>query len=237
MSASSPSAPLETFVVEKSDWLDALAPPFRGEFLASIRELPIHSARRFPPPKRGRVPFGHELRVLRRFLAGERTPFDPSAFAGLYRRTAHAREQLFYRGLIQSLALSPSEWDALLGAAAARVWRDRELLREGDGGLWCRFCVYAIGDVMLIGDTERTKLLRRVLVGQDSFMTAEFMRERRLGPVRRYLDVGPGSGVVLLCVSPHADERVGLDINPRAVAVSRLNAELNGIECRVLLED
>ena len=89
----------------------------------------------------------------------------------------------------------------------------------------------------LIGDTERTRLLRRVLVGQDSFMMAEFMRERRLGHFRRYLDVGPGSGVVLLSVSPHADERVGLDINPRAVAVTRLNAELNRIECRVELED
>jgi release factor glutamine methyltransferase len=237
VSASSADAPIESFVVEKSDWLDVLVPPFRSEFLTSIRELPIRTARRFPPPKRGRVPFGHELRVLRRFLSGESTLFDPSAFAPLYRRAASQREQLFYQALIQSEALSRAEWDVLLGPGAAGAWIDKELVREGDGGLWCRFCVYAIGDVLLIGDTERTRLLRRVLVGQDSFMMAEFMRERRLPHVRRYLDVGPGSGVVLLSVSPHADERMGLDINPRAVEVSRLNAELNGIECRVLLED
>ena len=237
MSASSAAAPRESFVVEKNDWLDELDGSFRAEFLASIRDLPIASARRFPPPKLGRIPFGHELRVLRRFVAGESTLFDPSAFSALYRRSASPREQLLHRALIQSETLPSADWDALIGPAATRAWSERELLRESDGGLWCRFCVYSIGDVTLIGDTERTRLLRRVLVGQDSFMMAEFMRERRLGHFRRYLDVGPGSGVVLLSVSSHADERVGLDINPRAVAVTRLNAELNGITCRVQLED
>jgi methylase of polypeptide subunit release factors len=229
--------PRESFVVEKRDWLDELEGPFRAEFLASIRALPIRSARRFPPPKLGRIPFGHELRVLRRFAAGESTLFDPSGFSALYRRSATPRERLLHRGLIQSESLPRADWDALIGPAATRAWSERELLREEQGALWCRFCVYSIGDVTLIGDTERTRLLRRVLVGQDSFMMAEFMRERRLGRFRRYLDVGPGSGVVLLSVSSHADERVGLDINPRAVAVTRLNAELNGIECRVQLED
>lgn len=237
MAVSSAAAPRESFVVEKSDWLDPLEGPFRAEFLATIRELPIATARRFPPPKLGRIPFGHELRVLRRFAAGESTLFDPSAFSALYRRSASPRERLLHRALIQSETLPRADWDALIGPAATRAWSERELLRESDGGLWCRFCVYSIGDVTLIGDTERTRLLRRVLVGQDSFMMAEFMRERRLGRFRRYLDVGPGSGVVLLSVSPHADERVGLDINPRAVAVTRLNAELNRIECRVELED
>jgi len=237
MSAPSAAAPVETFVVEKNDWLDELAGPFRSEFLATIRDLPIRSARRFPPPKLGRIPFGHELRVLRRFAAGESTLFDPSAFSALYRRSAGSRERLLHRALIQTESLPRADWDALIGSDATRAWIARELLRESDGGLWCRFCVYSIGEVTLIGDTERTKLLRRVLVGQDSFMMAEFMRERRLGHYRRYLDVGPGSGVVLLSVSPHADERVGLDINPRAVAVTRLNAELNGIQVSVHLED
>jgi methylase of polypeptide subunit release factors len=237
MTASPAAAPRESFVVEKRDWLDELEGPFRAEFLTTIRDLPIRSARRFPPPKQGRIPFGHELRVLRRFAAGESTLFDPSGFSALYRRSANPRERLLHRGLIQSESLPRGDWDALIGPAATRAWSERELLREDQAGLWCRFCVYSIGDVTLIGDTERTHLLRRVLVGQDSFMMAEFMRERGLGHFRRYLDVGPGSGVVLLSVSSHADERVGLDINPRAVAVTRLNAELNGITCRVQLED
>jgi methylase of polypeptide subunit release factors len=237
MAASPAAAPRESFVVEKNDWLDQLEGPFRKEFLSVIRALPVATARRFPPPKRGRIPFGHELRVLRRFLAGESTLFDPSGFSALYRRSATPRERLLHRGLIQSESLPRADWEALIGPTATRTWTERELLREGEGGLWCRFCVYSIGDVTLIGDTERTRLLRRVLVGQDSFMMADFMREQRLGHFRRYLDVGPGSGVVLLNVSPHADERVGLDINPRAVAVTRLNAELNRIECHVQLED
>jgi methylase of polypeptide subunit release factors len=39
-------------------------------------------------------------------------------------------------------------------------------------------------------------------------------------------------------VSPHADECVGLDINPRAVAITRLNADLNEItNCTIHLDD
>ncbi len=237
MTISSSTTARERFVVEPNDWLDAVTGPFREEFLAAVRNLPIRSARRFPPPKQGRIPFGHELRVLRRFAARESTLFDPSAFSALYGRMASPREQLFHRLLIRSESLPRAEWEQLIGADATRAWTERELLRESDGGLFCRFCVYSIGDVTLIGDTERTRLLRRVLVGQDSFMMVEFMRQQNLGRFRRYLDVGPGSGVVLLNVSSHAEERVGLDINPRAVAVTRLNAELNGIECAVHLED
>jgi len=228
---------VESFIVEEDDWAGHLTDPFRSNFLESLRKLPVETARRFPPPKRGKIPFGHELRVARRFLAGESTLFDPSAFSRLYHRFASASETAYYRAFVLNEALTSDQWSELIGTSERDSWIEQGLLRQSEGRLRSRFSLYSIGDITLIGDPETSNLLRRVLVGQDSFMMAEFMRAQGIGRVPRYLDVGPGSGVILLTVSPHGDECVGIDINERAVAISRLNAELNQIPCTVHLDD
>jgi hypothetical protein len=43
------------------------------------------------------------------------------------------------------------------------------------------------------------------------------------------LDLGFGSGIQAILASPHSGRVVGVDCNPRAVAVARFNAALNGI--------
>ncbi|MGD2114627.1 MAG: methyltransferase [Acidobacteriota bacterium] len=50
------------------------------------------------------------------------------------------------------------------------------------------------------------------------------------------LDVGVGSGVLSLVLSRYAERVVGIDLNPRALAVSRFNAALNGIDRLELVE-
>ena len=45
----------------------------------------------------------------------------------------------------------------------------------------------------------------------------------------RVLDLGCGSGTLALLLAPQAEQVIGTDINPRAIALSRLNAEVNGI--------
>lgn len=228
----------EQVVVEADDWIDFLEEPFRVEFLQSVRDLGIGELRKYPPPKPGRVPFGHELRVFGKFLSGRNAMFDPSALSGLYRRLTARRQQDVYRAFVLGQTLRRSEWEDILGRKTLDTWMQHVLLREGLEGLWCRFHVFAIGRLILIGDREKPTLLRRVLIGQDSHNMAAFMEGQPLGHYRRYLDVGPGSGVILLTVSNHADEAVGMDINPRAVAISRLNADLNQItNCTVHLQN
>lgn len=56
------------------------------------------------------------------------------------------------------------------------------------------------------------------------------------GPVRSALDMGCGSGVLSLIMASYAEEVVGVDLNPRAIAFSRLNARLNGISNAVYRE-
>jgi len=53
--------------------------------------------------------------------------------------------------------------------------------------------------------------------------------------VKRALDVGTGSGIHALLAGRHATHVVAIDVNPRALAYTELNAALNGldnVECR-----
>ncbi len=52
-------------------------------------------------------------------------------------------------------------------------------------------------------------------------------------PVGRALDLGTGCGVQALHLAQHAREVVATDVNPRALAMARLTARLNGLEIDV----
>lgn len=46
---------------------------------------------------------------------------------------------------------------------------------------------------------------------------------------RATLDLGSGCGIQAILAAPHSERVVGVDCNPRAIAVARLNANLNGL--------
>ncbi len=52
-------------------------------------------------------------------------------------------------------------------------------------------------------------------------------------PVDRALDLGTGCGVQALHLAAHARQVVATDVNPRALDITRFNAELNGVADRV----
>lgn len=52
-------------------------------------------------------------------------------------------------------------------------------------------------------------------------------------PVGRALDLGTGCGVQALHLTQHAADVVATDVNPRALAMARLTAQLNGLEIDV----
>ncbi|MHC4178722.1 MAG: methyltransferase [Planctomycetota bacterium] len=60
--------------------------------------------------------------------------------------------------------------------------------------------------------------------------TLELAHATIRSPCRRTLDLGTGSGVLGLLAASHSEEVIATDSNPRAVAFSRFNARLNGID-------
>jgi methylase of polypeptide subunit release factors len=217
------------FVVEDDDWLDALVPPLRAELLETVRALDLGRLQRFPLAKTRGLPIGREGRVLARYLSGRCAAFEPSAFAGLYRRLAGRREREQLRAFVLGETLPDAVWRDLLGAAGLARWTAGRLLREEAGGRFLRFRVHGLGPLTLLTDGDRPPLARRVVAGTDTLVHVEFLERRALGSPARALDVGCGSGAVLLTAARRAGEALGLDLNPRAVALSRLNAELNGL--------
>src|SRR5262249_1896046 len=72
---------------------------------------------------------------------------------------------------------------------------------------------------------------RRVWLGSDSILFAlfldDFFSRRRFQNV---LEIGAGSGIQILTAAPHADRAIGVDINRRALAFSRINAQINRVD-------
>jgi SAM-dependent methyltransferase len=219
----------------KLDWTEALPGDFGDSFIQDIRSLDVASLQRFPPPKAGGLPLGHELRILRRFARGGSSMLDQSAFSGVYRAFASPRQRLAYRGVVTGDELSHDEWTRLIGQAAVSAWTSKHLLAPtATGGLRARFRAIAASGLVLIVDPLDETFHFRVHIGQDSLNMAEFLATRDFTSAARALDVGTGSGILLMTVARGRREGVGVDINPRAVRVATFNTRLNGLRnCRV----
>ncbi|MGQ0713248.1 MAG: 50S ribosomal protein L11 methyltransferase [Gemmatimonadaceae bacterium] len=212
------------------DWTTSLESDLRGTFIDVIRSLDIGNLQRYPPPKMGGLPFGHELRILRRFTSGGSSMLDQSAFSGAYRAFASSKQQLTYRGLVIGSELAHDEWAQLIGRDAVDEWTVAGMLTPGPpGGLRARFRVIAASGLVLVVDPLDETFRFRVHIGQDSLNMAEFLTARDLRADSRVIDVGTGSGILLMTTARGRREGVGVDINPRAVRLATFNTQLNGL--------
>lgn len=217
------------------DWIALTAPPEGDRFLETLRGLPLDRLRSQPAPKRTGLPIGHEWQVLRRHLSGGNAQLHTSALASLYRRRLDARERDAFDAFALGDPLTEARWNDLIGRETVDHWRRVGAFEEVRGGFSVRFRVVRLGALRLAVDPMNVRFARRVHMGMDSVKSIEFVEKQRLRGSTRALDVGPGSGVILLHVATikRYDEMLGYDINPRAVAVSRFNAALNRIDaCR-----
>lgn len=212
-----------------TDWTCAFEGDFREVFCQTIRDLTLEALQRFPPPKVDGLPIGHELRIAGRFLGGGSSMLDPSALSGAYRRLASARQQTLYRGLALGEPLNRDQWDSLIGRETVNQWAARGLLDPAAGDrLACRFRVIVLGPLRLVIDHPDPTIPLRIHIGQDSLNMVEFLARRVHEVDGAMLDVGTGSGLQLLTSGRMRPSALGVDINPRAVRIARLNVELNG---------
>lgn len=100
------------------------------------------------------------------------------------------------------------------------------LLERREAGVVSPFVLGIVDDLFILSDAlERGEDAVMGLGGTTITLgRAAFPRE----PVGRALDLGCGAGTCALLLSKAASAVVGTDINPRAVALSRINAALNG---------
>jgi SAM-dependent methyltransferase len=125
-------------------------------------------------------------------------------------------------------AVSRAEAESALGEVPLDPFIDAGYLRRLDDGNYVSpFNLNPLGDIFVICD--------HLSHGDDAVMgagqTTTFMCDaskpsRRLA---RGLDVGCGAGTGALSLASQVDRVIGTDINMRAIALSRINAEINGI--------
>jgi SAM-dependent methyltransferase len=155
----------------------------------------------------------------------------PDAMRGPMRRWHLRRERtpltLAARMFVFMDPVPRDEANELLGDLLPRLL-DHGLVVEREGGLVCPFLLNLVNDAFILCDDLGS--------GGDAVMGAggttadlihaAYPRTRK----KSALDVGCGAGTAALLLASEVDRAVGVDINPRAIVLSKLNARLNGIE-------
>lgn len=145
--------------------------------------------------------------------------------------TPHSALTLLLRLFFQGTGVAVEEVTDTLGAAATAAFTASGLLAEEAGEFLATAQLVPLGDLIVASDRPA-----RHAAGRDDFVVGpapvskilfEWMIRR---PAQNVLDLGCGSGVLALLAAASSQKVVATDINSRAIALCRFNAQLNGIE-------
>ena len=107
----------------------------------------------------------------------------------------------------------------------------RKLSLDGACSLWPCLGLHVLTDPFIAEINFQHAVYR---LGGDSYALARLTPRR---PIRRALDLCTGSGIHALLASRHAEEALGVDINPRAVQFATINARMNGCDAQFVRGD
>jgi hypothetical protein len=225
-----------------SDWLDCTDGAYAEEFRKELLSLELGQLRRYPSPRSGGLPVGHELQIFSRFVTGGDAVLLESAMSGLYRKAASRRTAKLFEGFVLNRALPEAAWNELLGKTVASQWLGQGLLAaHPDGTLTCRFQAVPEDGFVVLTDAPRAAPNLRAAGNAISPIETKLNMhlKRRLGGKRgRSLEVGPGAGLLMLQLARHHTQCEAVDINPRAARATAFNLRLNEARnCRVHCND
>jgi len=151
----------------------------------------------------------------------------------LHRRTDHPAS-LAVRLFVFGEALPKSAIRDLLGARLLEAARDGGLILDAGDRLTCPFRLDVVNGLYVLADHETRGPDSVMPVGESTQLLLQASYPQ--GDLREALDLGCGSGVIALLLAGAARRVVATDANPRAVALARFNAELNGLANVEVLE-
>ncbi|MGE5645195.1 MAG: methyltransferase [Acidobacteriota bacterium] len=115
-----------------------------------------------------------------------------------------------------------------LGCAVLVAALDCGLLIEAEAGrVEAPFHLRTVRNLYLFSDYLGRD--RDAVMGAGETTAILFRAARPGSPAGRVLDLGCGAGTLALLLAAHAGAVTGTDINPRALELARLNADVNGI--------
>src|SRR6185369_7553932 len=144
-----------------------------------------------------------------------------------YLRRAREPGALASRLLLFGDAVTADEARVALGDLVDPFTASGLLVRQGDGAIVSPFVLSVVDDLYLLSDdlARGEDAVMGLSPTTVAFCAAAFRPE----PVGSALDLGCGAGACAIVLSRCAARVVGTDINPRAVALARINAAINGV--------
>lgn len=136
---------------------------------------------------------------------------------------------LMTRVLLSDMPSEETECQEVFGAELLERLLRIGMLERTSAGIVCPFIVIHFHSKVIVFDHIKFKQgdgAKYLVMGLGT-STTSLMNATPRRRVRRALDLGCGGGIQSFNISPHADEVVGLDINPRALAFARAGARLN----------
>ncbi len=164
------------------------------------------------------VPEGSPLASLGSPLLGERI------------RTLEDPTRTLLELFLLERSLVRADAEAALGAGVVQALHACGLVRTDAGRCAATARLGAVGELAFASDlAERHRRRERDFVLGAGGATRRFADLTMRGPVASALDLGCGAGVLSALAAAHADRVVATDVNARALAFARFNAELNGL--------
>jgi SAM-dependent methyltransferase len=160
--------------------------------------------------------------------------FDRTSVPGLYRRML-ARENPALADLTE-LAINQvpgrrEQWERLFDAPIVERLVAAGALTSSDGGYRSRLRFVPIFGRVFVSDSPDQRVPMMVWLGKDTMYLLNAMRERLQGMrFGRGLEVGSGTGLLTIALSDYCDQAIGVDINPRAVALGEINRGINEVD-------
>lgn len=125
-------------------------------------------------------------------------------------------------------AVTAEEARATLGELTGPLLDVGLLVSQPDGGVVSPFVLSLAGDLFLLSDELAHGDAAVMGFSENTVALGAAAFPRR--PLGRVLDLGCGAGTLGVMLARGAREVIGTDVNPRALALARVNAILNGIE-------
>jgi HemK-related putative methylase len=195
----------------------------------------------FLPSRRSKF-IGNELFVLRSaILRDEASVFNSSAFHFLYRhifRIPNPKLYALYRAAFLCEYLREKEFIALFGADGIEILLEEGVLRKADGKYKFTLRFIPVESLLIAASPEAdVDSAGYVHIGYDTLTLWRFLKRELEGvKATSALEIGSGTGFISLWMSTIASRITASDINPRAVEMTNLNAEINGINNVVTVE-
>jgi MoaA/NifB/PqqE/SkfB family radical SAM enzyme len=128
--------------------------------------------------------------------------------------------------------MHPRELERIIGKSGCELLESAGLVSRNGGRIRPLLRIYLFEGLVFFHDAPSSGLAyrERAYMARDSLRFADYLKREISGRrFKRSLDLGTGCGIQASVLAACSDEVIGVDYNPRALALARLNARINGV--------